>query len=104
MTLSHLIFVVMCCIPAAILLITAVARLNDIKKEQTGKRWWARRLGLALVAVSMMMVIASSFTVGTKYWFQIQMLCGLWGFGLTWITTPGMPPWWRYISRNDSEG
>jgi hypothetical protein len=21
-----------------------------------------------------------------------------WGFALVWITTPHMPPWWRYVS------
>lgn len=88
-------------VAAVIILVTSVARLNDIKRHQTGKRWWARRLGLLMVAVAMGGTIASFFTVGTPYWRSILQLLMLWGFALTWITTPGMPPWSRYITRYD---
>lgn len=88
-------------VPALIILATALPRLNDIKREQSSKRWWVRRFGLLMVGVSMVMLIASYFTVGTPYWNQIMRLTGLWGFALTWLTTPSMPPWWRYISRYD---
>jgi NADH:ubiquinone oxidoreductase subunit 6 (subunit J) len=88
-------------IAALLIFITAVARLNDIKKEQNSKRWWVRRVGLLFVSVSMVMVVASYFTTATPYWNHIMKITGLWGFALTWLTTPGMPPWWRYISRYD---
>lgn len=88
-------------IAAALILITALARLNDIRRTQTSKRWWVRRVGLLFVSVSMVMMIASYFTVATPYWNQVTRLIGLWGFALTWITTPGMPPWWRYVSKYD---
>lgn len=88
-------------IAATLILITAFARLNDIRRTQTGKRWWVRRVGLLLVSVSMVMMIASYFTVATPYWNQVMRLTGLWGFALTWLTTPGMPPWWKYISKYD---
>lgn len=94
-------FAIVCIIPALILLATAVARVNDIKKEQNSKRWWVRRLGLLLVSVSMIIFIASHFLVASPYWKAIMTLTGLWGFALTWITTPGMPPWHKYISRHD---
>lgn len=94
-------FDVMCVIPAIILFITAIARLNDVKRHQSSKRWWVRRFGLLLVSVSMVMLVASYFTVGTPYWNQIMRLTGIWGFALTWLTTPGMPPWWKYISKYD---
>jgi len=94
-------FDVMCVIPAVILFITAIARLNDVKRQQSSKRWWVRRFGLLLVSVSMVMLVASYFTVGTPYWNQIMRLTGIWGFALTWLTTPGMPPWWKYISKYD---
>lgn len=96
-------FDIVCCIAAVFILVTAVARLNDIKRTQTSKRWWTRRLGLLLVSVSMIMLIASYFTVAAPYWNAIMRLTGLWGFALTWLTTPGMPPWWKYISRGDGE-
>ena len=92
-----------CVIPAFLILITALARLNDVKKHQLCKRWIVRRLGLLMVFVSMSIFIASYFTTFAPYWWQIMMLNGLWGFCLTWMTTPGMPPWWKYIARNDVE-
>ena len=95
------IFDILCVIAAVIILITATARLNDIKRERTEKRWWIRRVGLLLVAVSMVLLIASYFTVSSPHWNDIMRLCGLWGFTFTWVTTPGMPPWWKWISRYD---
>lgn len=95
-------FDILCIIAALIVLITAVARLNDIKREQNTKRWWVRRMGLLLVSVSMTMHIASYFTVASEHWYDILRITGLWGFALTWITTPGMPPWWKWISRYDA--
>ncbi len=91
----------LCVLAAALILVTAVARLNDIKRTQTSKRWWVRRIGLLFVTTAMMMFIASYFTVATKYWWLILKLLTLWGFCLTWMTTPGMPPWWKYVARND---
>ena len=91
-----------CIVAGVLVLITALARLNDIKRTQNTKRWWFRRVGLLLVSVSMTMVIAAYFTTGTPYWNDIMKGTGLWGFALTWITTPGMPPWWKWISRYDS--
>ena len=90
-------------VAAIIILVTAVARINDIKKEQKSKRWWARRIGLFLVSVAMIMVVASYFFTQGPHWFQIARLFTLWGVALTWLTTPGLPPWWRYISRYDDD-
>ncbi|QKW95606.1 hypothetical protein AXL3_25 [Stenotrophomonas phage vB_SmaS-AXL_3] len=94
-------FDILIVIAAFVILITALARLNDIKRSQKSKRWWVRRVGLLFVSVSMVMMIMSYFTVATPYWNQVMRILGLWGFALTWVTTPGMPPWWRWISRYD---
>lgn len=94
-------FDILCIIAAIVIFVTAIARLNDVKRSQNSKRWWVRRVGLLLVSVSMVMLIAAYFTVGTPYWNQVMRLTGLWGFALTWLTTPGMPPWWKYISKYD---
>lgn len=95
------IFDILIVVAALLIFLTAVARLNDIKCSQNSKRWWVRRIGLMLVTVSMVMVIASYFTLATPYWYQVQRFTGLWGLALTWFTTPGMPPWWKYISKYD---
>lgn len=89
------------CLGALVILVTAIARLDDIKRTQNSKRWWVRRVGLLLVTASMMMFIASHFSVGAAYWNEITKLMAIWGWALTWITTPGLPPWWKYITRND---
>lgn len=97
------IFDIVCIVAAFLILITAFARLNDIKRNQNSLRWWVRRVGLLFVSVSMVMTIAAYFTVATEHWSSILKITGLWGFALTWITTPGMPPWWKWISRYDAE-
>jgi hypothetical protein len=97
------VFDIFCAIAAIIILITAVARLDDIKRSQQSVRWWMRRIGLLMVSVAMIMLLASYVTVGAPNWVPIQKILGLWGIALTWLTTPGMPPWWKYITRNDSK-
>lgn len=93
---------ILCAIPAFLILVTALARLNDIRRSQSSKRWWVRRVGLLLVFVSMSVFLGGFFFTFAPYWKQVTALCGLWGVLLTWMTTPGMPPWWKYISRNDA--
>ena len=82
----------------AIILITAIARVNDISKELQSKRWQARRVGLAVSAGASAALLAAPLA-------GAYMSCGtaalIWGFALTWLTTPGMPPWWRWISGRD---
>lgn len=95
-------FDIMCVIAALLILVTAVARINDIKRDKSEVRWWVRRIGLLLVSVSMVLLIASYFTVASPYWNPTMKITGLWGFCLTWLTTPNMPPWWKWISRYDS--
>ena len=94
-------FDIACAVAALLILVTAVAKLNDIKRTQKSKRWWVRRVGLLLVIVSMVIHLASYVTAYAPYWSQVMRIAGLWGFLLTWMTTPQTPPWWVYISRND---
>lgn len=94
-------FDILCITAALIILITAIARLNDIKRSQRSKRWWVRRVGLLFVSASMVMLIMSYFSIASPYWNPSMRIMALWGFALSWLTTPGMPPWWRYISKYD---
>lgn len=86
-----------------VILMIALARINDIKPSQSSKRWWARRIGLLMVFGSMVMFIAAYFTVTAPYWDGTRKFLMLYGLMLTWITTPGQPPFWKYISRNDEK-
>lgn len=81
---------------------TSLARLDDIDSEQASKRWQARRAGLLMVVAGAGMValdpvadIAAGRPPTFPTWNQVMMH---WGVALTWITTPHMPPWWRYIT------
>lgn len=88
-------------IAAALIFITALARLNDIKRSQNSLRWWARRVGWLMVIVGSGMLMAQFFTAASAHWFQIMRFCFLWGVVIVWMTTPNMPPWHRFIARFD---
>ena len=92
-------------IAAVLIMVTALARLNDIKRDQNSKRWWFRRLGLLMVFTSMVLIVASYWTLNSPYWLQVQKLMMIWGILITWITTPpnpnGHPPWHKLITRYD---
>lgn len=88
---------------ALVILLIALARINDIKPSQNSKRWWARRIGLLMVFVSMTMFIAAYFTVTAPYWEPTRRILMFYGFMISWITTPGQPPFWKYISKNDAK-
>lgn len=88
---------------ALLILMIALARINDIKPSQNSKRWWSRRIGLLMVFVSMVMFIAAYFTITAPYWDATRRILMLYGFLISWVTTPGQPPFWKYISRNDAK-
>ena len=77
--------------------ITALARANDIKPEQSAWHWQVRKTSLVLVgtaatAIACMPVLGSGHFPS---WITVAMVNGLAG---TWLTTPGLPPWWKYIT------
>lgn len=81
-----------------VILITAIARVNDIQKDQVSKRWQVRRAGLSIIAGASAVLMIAPFAGASLSWGTVA-LC--WGFALTWLTTPEMPPWWRWISGRD---
>lgn len=86
---------------AMVIILIAVARLNDISKDQNSKRWWARRVGLLMVFASMTMLIGGYFTVVDPIWHELKRGLMIFGFMISWVTTPNQPPFWKYISRHD---
>lgn len=83
---------------ALVILVTAVARLNDMGKENHNWNWWARRVGMILVALSCLLIIASPFSEYQVGFINFSLMLGIM---LAWITTPQQPPWWRYITKGD---
>ena len=85
-------------LPALVVLcVTALARVNDISKERTAWIWQWRRIGLTLVGVCSAAWMFAPFqeTPDFPSWKTVMLA---WGFALSWISTPGMPPWWKYVS------
>ena len=82
----------------AIILITAIARVNDISKELQSKRWQVRIVGLSVAAGASAALLAAPLAGAYMSWGTTALI---WGFALTWLTTPEMPPWWRWISGRD---
>lgn len=77
--------------------LTALARVNDITLYQSSWRWQARRLGLIMVGAASMWLMLAPLT-GGHHWPTWPEVMIRWGVALTWLTTPHMPPWWRYIT------
>lgn len=83
--------------------ITSLSRLNDLLPEQVSKRWQARRVGLIMCGAAAIGLLVEPLLVWAQgipmvdfpSWREVMMR---WGFALVWITTPHMPPWWRYVS------
>lgn len=79
---------------------TALARVNDIGQGKNSKRWQARRVGLTMAGIGALALCATPIMGldGPPPWKDVIFE---WGIMLTWLTTPHMPPWWRWISRKD---
>ena len=86
----------------AVIATTALARVNDIREEHVGWQWQLRRVGLTLVGTAAVVGAYSPIVHPSTYptWKTLVLY---YGFALTWLTTPNMPPWWRYIS-GESKG
>lgn len=82
--------------PALICALTSLARVNDIGVEKMSLRWQVRRIGLVMAGAGSVMILAAPFTgYGPVSWRGVLLV---WGVGLTWLTTPEMPPWSEYIT------
>lgn len=83
--------------PAVVVVgITAVARANDIQKENSGFVWEVRKFGLALTAGACMFVVLQPFTDSDPVSWRTVLFC--YGVALCWMTTPGGQPWIDYIT------
>lgn len=89
-------------IPLGVLCITAIARVNDIGEDKVEKRWHVRRAGLSIVAGASAIAILGPLA-GLSAFPTWETVALYWGFALTWLTTPEMPPWWRWISGQDDK-
>ena len=79
---------------------TALARVNDIGPDKNSKRWHVRRVGLTMTGVGALALCVASLIGldGPPLWRDVIFK---WGIMLTWLTTPHMPPWWKWIAHKD---
>lgn len=82
--------------------LTAWARLNDIAADKTAFHWQLRRIGLVLVVGGCVGIVFSPWVnirgqsiPDFPSWKEVMFRLGIL---LAWMTTPFMPPWYRYIS------
>lgn len=79
----------------AIIAVTALARVNDIGPERTTIEWQARRTFLSLTGTAAVALMLAPF--GADEFPSWRGLALAWGLAGSWLTTPGMPPWAKYI-------
>lgn len=77
-----------------VVMITAFARVNDLNIGLQGGRWHTRRAGLIFVGAGAAAALLKLLEVPPS-WNEAMLYIG---FALTWLTTPNMPPWWRWIA------
>lgn len=82
--------------PAIVVLLTCIARLNDMGPERNSFTDHARRIGLSLLGASVVLIVAAVFAPPYVMPWRGVML--VWGLGLVFLTTPALPPWPYYIS------
>jgi hypothetical protein len=84
-------------LPALLIIsLTALARVNDIGPERTGWEWHTRRVALSLAGAAAISLVVSPFSGGEfPTWRGLALT---WGVAGAWLTTPGMPPWAKYIA------
>jgi uncharacterized membrane protein len=83
--------------PCSIILLTAIARVNDMSAEARSWKWHLRKLGFILSGTAAVAYLTIPFTVAAHWpaWSSVMLA---WGVATAWLTTPNMIPWWRYIS------
>lgn len=91
-----------CFIPLLILAITALVRANDIGRQRKGWNWVVRKIGLVLVGAASIAFLLEPIWIWNSPWiYRLGFFSLVFGMALTWLTTPGMPPWWKYVSGFD---
>ena len=78
--------------------ITMLARANDLRWRK-GAKWTARLFGFILSGTSPVGIVGGWFASGQIpiFYFMLFVI----GQMLVFVTTPYLPPWWKWISGKD---
>lgn len=81
-----------------IIAITMLARANDLRWK-TGMKWNARLVGFILAGCAPIGIIGKELAL--KDWPDPYVVLFRIGLMLVFLTTPYLPPWWKWISGKD---
>ncbi len=73
--------------------LTCLARANAISEDHTGPQWNSRRMGFAIAGSVSLMYLFGPIWDQYPSWRSTLMA---WGVAMVWLTTPDMPPWWKW--------
>lgn len=83
--------------PCIVILLTSIARVNDMGVGSLDWRGQLRKLGFIMSGTAAVAFLSVPFTANT-YWPTWKAVMLAYGVAAAWVTTPNMIPWWRYIS------
>lgn len=75
--------------------LTSLARANAIHEDSTGPQWDSRRMGFATAGSTALVYLVGPIFEIYPNWLELLMA---WGVANVWLTTPNMPPWWKWWS------
>lgn len=84
-----------------VIAITMLARANDFRfNGQKGIHWKLRMTGFVMVGVAPFGLIAHGFIA--RDFPSIHEVVLRVGLMFVFVTTPHLPPWWKWITRGDT--
>lgn len=86
---------VLSCIALLVISATMLARANDLR-WQKGLAWNARLVGFILAGFAPFGMMGIEFR--SQAWPNFFEVLFRWGLMLVFVTTPYLPPWWKWIS------
>lgn len=80
-----------------VILMTALARVNDMTIAHTSWKWQLRKLGFIIAGTASVAYLSLPFGDFPRFpqWAAVMLSYGV---SFSWITTPNMIPWHRYVS------
>lgn len=82
--------------PAIVIAITCIVRAHDMREDEWDFKSVVRRIAFLLAVVASVRFTSRWLSRPGDYpdW---GVIVGLWAWAGILFTTPGMPPWWKYI-------
>lgn len=90
-----MVYFVLSSISLLLIAVTMLARANDLRCHN-GLVWKARLVGFIMVGAASFAIPVHEFSTG-QYPNQLQTAFRV-GLMLVFMTTPYLPPWWKWIS------